>query len=290
MAQKRVAKEYSKLLEDPIPGVYVLTEEKNPLRWQGAIEGPEGSPYEGGLFEVSINIPADYPFQPPRVKFATKIFHCNVYTSNDICLDILDNKWSPALTLGKVLLSLRSLLTEPNPSSPANPEAARALRARTHDPVARDWTKKYASRRPQWIARAIAAAKAGAAQGAAAAEEQKKIDEERKRKEALEAEERKRKEVEAQKRREAEEKKRKEAEEKAQREAEVQKRKREAESGGTPRGKKPAGKAGRGAAKSAAAPAPAAAAAAGAWACKVCTFENKPMHLACDMCGTERAG
>jgi len=77
--------------------------------------GPEGSPYAGGVFFLKIQFPQDYPFKPPKVTFRTRIYHCNINSQGAICLDILKDNWSPALTTSKVLLSICSLLTDPNP-------------------------------------------------------------------------------------------------------------------------------------------------------------------------------
>ncbi|KAL3152357.1 Ubiquitin-conjugating enzyme E2 2 [Trebouxia sp. C0010 RCD-2024] len=75
----------------------------------------KGSPYQAGVFFLDIHFPADYPFKPPKVTFRTRIYHCNINSSGQICLDILKDQWSPALTVSKVLLSVCSLLTDPNP-------------------------------------------------------------------------------------------------------------------------------------------------------------------------------
>eukprot|EP00662_Eupelagonemidae_sp_cell21_P029104 gene29104-56674_t len=75
---------------------------------------------------ISVHFPNDYPFKPPKMKFVTPVFHLNVYDApgrgrpQDICLDILDDKWSPALTTGKVLQSIQSLFMDPNQRSPAS--------------------------------------------------------------------------------------------------------------------------------------------------------------------------
>ena len=77
--------------------------------------GPAGSPYESGVFFLDIHFPHDYPFKPPKVTFRTRVYHCNVNSQGAICLDIIKNNWSPALTISKVLLSICSLLTDANP-------------------------------------------------------------------------------------------------------------------------------------------------------------------------------
>ena len=86
--------------------------------WQATILGPEGSPYENGVFYLQILFPQDYPFKPPKVKFITKIYHCNINNNGNICLDILKDQWSPALTISKILLSICSLMDDQNPNDP----------------------------------------------------------------------------------------------------------------------------------------------------------------------------
>ena len=86
--------------------------------------GPSDSPYSGGVFFVTITFPPDYPFKPPKVQFQTKVYHPNINSQGSICLDILKEQWSPALTISKVLLSICSLLTDPNPDDPLVPEIA----------------------------------------------------------------------------------------------------------------------------------------------------------------------
>ena len=86
--------------------------------------GPEDSAYTGGVFFLNIHFPTDYPFKPPKVQFVTKIYHPNINSNGSICLDILKDQWSPALTISKVLLSISSLLTDANPDDPLVPDIA----------------------------------------------------------------------------------------------------------------------------------------------------------------------
>uniref|UniRef100_A0A2I3TCU3 E2 ubiquitin-conjugating enzyme n=2 Tax=Pan troglodytes TaxID=9598 RepID=A0A2I3TCU3_PANTR len=89
----------------------------NIYEWRSTILGPPGSVYEGGVFFLDITFSPDYPFKPPKVTFRTRIYHCNINSQGVICLDILKDNWSPALTISKVLLSICSLLTDCNPGN-----------------------------------------------------------------------------------------------------------------------------------------------------------------------------
>jgi len=114
--------------------------------WQATIMGPGESPYQGGVFFLQIKFPTDYPFKPPRIQFNTKIYHPNINSNGGICLDILKDQWSPALTISKVLLSICSLLTDPNPNDPLVPEIAQLYKTNKaeYEKTAREWTRKYA--------------------------------------------------------------------------------------------------------------------------------------------------
>jgi ubiquitin-protein ligase len=114
--------------------------------WVGHIIGPDNSPFAKGVFKFDIKIPADYPFKPPEVKFITKIYHPNINSTGTICLDILKTSWSPALTIGKVLLSISSLLTDCNPKDPLAPDVAKVYleNRELYNETAKKWTEEYA--------------------------------------------------------------------------------------------------------------------------------------------------
>ena len=102
--------------------------EDNLFVWDCVILGPEDSPWEGGCFKLTMNFTNNYPKEPPSVIMNTKVFHPNFYNDGRICLDILKNQWSPIFDVHSLLISIQSLLTDPNPNSPANAEAAALYR------------------------------------------------------------------------------------------------------------------------------------------------------------------
>jgi ubiquitin-protein ligase len=169
---KRIQKELAEISLDPPCNCSAGPKGDNIYEWVSTIMGPSGallvletcmwvvgrcmftvydgggvgSPYAGGVFFLDINFPSDYPFKPPKVTFKTRIYHCNINSSGSICLDILKEQWSPALTVSKVLLSICSLLTDPNPSDPLVPSIAQQLLSdkEEHDKTATEWTKRFA--------------------------------------------------------------------------------------------------------------------------------------------------
>jgi ubiquitin-conjugating enzyme E2 D/E len=146
MALKRINKELADLNKDPPANCSAGPTGEDMFHWQATIMGPKDSPYEGGVFFLNIAFPSDYPFKPPKCHFTTKIYHCNISSNGSICLDILKDQWSPALTISKVLLSISSLLTDPNPNDPFVPEIAQLFKTdrAKHDQSAKEWTNKYA--------------------------------------------------------------------------------------------------------------------------------------------------
>lgn len=167
MALRRIQKELKDLGEDPPANCSAGPVGEDLFHWQATIMGPDDSPYAGGVFFLDIHFPADYPFKPPKCSFTTRIYHCNINSNGGICLDILKDQWSPALTISKVwnpfallytsqltvmtslpqvLLSICSLLTDANPNDPLVPDIAQLYKNNRvqHDATAREWTSKYA--------------------------------------------------------------------------------------------------------------------------------------------------
>jgi len=113
----------------------------------GTLSGPEGTCYEGGVFDVDILVSREYPFEPPKMKFITKIWHPNVSSQTGaICLDILKDQWSPALTIKTAMLSLQALLCSPEPSDPQDAQVARMYldNQAEFNRTAKHWVQTYA--------------------------------------------------------------------------------------------------------------------------------------------------
>lgn len=124
---KKLQNELFQLITTPTLGVSAFPEsEKDLSKWIGTIEGIENTPYEGLSYKISIQFPIDYPYEPPIIRFNKfAMFHPNVDKNGNICLDILKHNWSPIFNIRTILLSLQSLLGEPNTESPMNIEAAK---------------------------------------------------------------------------------------------------------------------------------------------------------------------
>jgi len=134
-AAKRLLADFKEMTQQTsdIEGIIASPEDENDIfHWVACIEGPKDSYYEKGAFELSLKFPVTYPTEPPEVKFTTKIFHPNVYTNGEICVDILKKNWCPILTVKSILISIQSLLSEPEPYSAANTYAGEIF-ARTPD-------------------------------------------------------------------------------------------------------------------------------------------------------------
>mmetsp|Transcript_66705 Transcript_66705/g.159483 ORF Transcript_66705/g.159483 Transcript_66705/m.159483 type:complete len:574 (+) Transcript_66705:75-1796(+) len=117
-AVRRVLSELKKISEDDTAaeGVHIFPSPDDVMFWRALIEGPAGSPFEGGVFSLAVTMPSDYPFKPPKIHFETPVYHCNINGNGAICMDILKDAWNPALTVYKCLLAIRGLLLDPNPN------------------------------------------------------------------------------------------------------------------------------------------------------------------------------
>ncbi|EAY19361.1 bendless protein, putative [Trichomonas vaginalis G3] len=136
-----------KLLElNKNPDIYATTKDGNNRYLDAWVRGPPGSPYEHGVFKLEIFLPDKYPFDPPKCRFLTKVYHPNIDKLGRICLDVLKKNWSPAQTLITILLSIQSLLGDPNPSDPLDLEVANQWLMDTEKAkqIAKEWTEKYA--------------------------------------------------------------------------------------------------------------------------------------------------
>jgi ubiquitin-conjugating enzyme E2 D/E len=144
---RRIQKELEDLKKDCPESCSAGPQGNNLYMWTGIILGPADSPFAGGIFNLDIHFPTEYPFKPPKILFKTRIYHPNIHPQGHICLDILKDMWSPTLTISKVLLSIGSLLTDPNPKDPLCPEIANEYidRRGEYEIKAREWTRMYAT-------------------------------------------------------------------------------------------------------------------------------------------------
>jgi ubiquitin-conjugating enzyme E2 D/E len=147
-SKKRILKEMQELTNESYTNISAgPVDDNNIFVWSATLIGPEDSPYAEGVFLLKINFPNNYPFKPPQITFETKIFHPNISSSGSICLDILQSNWSPALTITKTLLSISSLLTDPNPDDPLDAAAGKMYKSNKEEFIkkAKETTQKYAS-------------------------------------------------------------------------------------------------------------------------------------------------
>ncbi|KAH8742043.1 ubiquitin-conjugating enzyme [Cryptosporidium ryanae] len=144
---KRIQKETMNLANDPSPGIFAEPNKDNYRYFKIMMMGPEGTPYEGGSYRLELFLPEHYPMEPPKVRFLTKIYHPNIDKLGRICLDILKDKWSPALQIRTVLLSIQALLSSPEPDDPLDTVVADHFKNDKlgAESTAREWNRIYAS-------------------------------------------------------------------------------------------------------------------------------------------------
>lgn len=143
---RRIEKETERLFTDPIDGVSVVPDSENPRYFHVELTGPSSTPYERGVFKLEIYLTEEYPMRPPKVRFLTKIYHPNIDRIGRISLDILSTRWSPALQVRTVILSMQELMLDPNPCESIDPEIARHWREDEFGAIktARHWCITYA--------------------------------------------------------------------------------------------------------------------------------------------------
>lgn len=139
-------KETQRLMAEPVPGISATPDDNNARYFHVVVAGPSESPYEGGVFNLELFLPEEYPMSAPKVRFMTKIYHPNIDKLGRICLDILKDKWSPALQIRTVLLSIQALLSAPNPDDPLANDVAEQWKINEAEAIqkAREWTRLYA--------------------------------------------------------------------------------------------------------------------------------------------------
>ncbi|KAG0679233.1 hypothetical protein C6P40_003672 [Pichia californica] len=141
-AHKRLLRELKELIDHPVEGIIASPVSDDDLfNWRCVISGPVDTPYEYGIFEALLTFPKDYPLSPPKMKFLTPILHPNIYKNGKVCISILhesgndplnyesaDERWGPLQSIEKILLSVSSMIADPNPNSPADVDAAKLWR------------------------------------------------------------------------------------------------------------------------------------------------------------------
>uniref|UniRef100_A0A0G4HHX1 UBC core domain-containing protein n=1 Tax=Chromera velia CCMP2878 TaxID=1169474 RepID=A0A0G4HHX1_9ALVE len=149
MISKRIEKETQKIAQEPPPGLSAQPDPGNYRYFKVLLEGPAGTPYEGGLYKLELFLPEGYPMEPPKVRFLTKIYHPNIDKLGRICLDVLKDKWSPALQIRTVLLSIQALLSSPEPDDPLDTNVADHFKnnRKAAEDMARQWNRQYAMQR-----------------------------------------------------------------------------------------------------------------------------------------------
>ncbi|KAG0071965.1 Ubiquitin-conjugating enzyme E2 D2 [Linnemannia elongata] len=147
MALHRINKELDDITTHPTLSCTAAPTDDDMFHWRATINGPEGSPYAGGVFSLDIIFQEAYPDIAPKVTFITKIYHPNISRNGIIDLDIFEDKWSPHISMSEILLLICSLLTNPNLDEPLVPEIAHIYMTdrNQYDSNAREWTRNYAT-------------------------------------------------------------------------------------------------------------------------------------------------
>lgn len=144
-ASARLQKELKELNKNPVEGFKVELSDESLFEWTVHIQGPPGTDYENGIYKCVMNFPDDYPNSPPKMKFISEMWHPNVYPDGGVCISILhvpdptnpqereEETWRPIQTVESILVSVCSMLSDPNFSSPANVDASVELRKKPEE-------------------------------------------------------------------------------------------------------------------------------------------------------------
>mmetsp|Transcript_20035 Transcript_20035/g.61722 ORF Transcript_20035/g.61722 Transcript_20035/m.61722 type:complete len:193 (+) Transcript_20035:347-925(+) len=146
---KRLRKESAEARTSTDPALILTPDPDTLTTWTAHVAGPEDTPFAGGVFELALTVPAQYPLAPPSLRFVTPVFHPNVHgRTGEVCLDILKEAWSPAWTLASACTAVRALLAAPNADSPLNCDAGNLIRGGDlagFEEEARRWVDAHAS-------------------------------------------------------------------------------------------------------------------------------------------------
>jgi len=147
VATRRVQVELRNLNARPILNLDAFPEDGNLFSWKCAIKAAPDSPYKGGTFHFKLDMPQNFPFKAPSVKFTTKIYHPGIDEGGNICVSILRDEWKPTVSLHDVLTTIQEKVNNPSPDDPFELEIARVLKDDRAKflATAKEWTKKYAT-------------------------------------------------------------------------------------------------------------------------------------------------
>ncbi|KAK9669283.1 hypothetical protein RND81_13G121100 [Saponaria officinalis] len=106
-SRKRLMRDFKRLQQDPPAGISGAPHDNNIMLWNAVIFGPDDTPWDGGTFKLTLQFSEDYPNKPPTVRFVSRMFHPNIYADGSICLDILQNQWSPIYDVAAILTSIQ---------------------------------------------------------------------------------------------------------------------------------------------------------------------------------------